>query len=85
MMPHLRQDVSAVEVEDGMVLLDERTGRYYQVNGSGAVVLGALLGGGGEEEAADALTERYDVDRERALADVGRIVGQLRATGLVTP
>ncbi|MFI1969678.1 lasso peptide biosynthesis PqqD family chaperone [Streptomyces cinnamoneus] len=84
-MPHLRQDVSAVEVEDGMVLLDERTGRYYQVNGSGAVVLGALLGGGGEEEAADALTERYDVDRERALADVGRIVGQLRATGLVTP
>ncbi len=84
-MLSLRQDISIVAVEDGMVLLDERSGRYYQVNGSGAVVLGVLLEGGGEDEAADALTERYDVCRERALADAAEIIRRLRTTGLVTP
>ncbi|GAA3084469.1 hypothetical protein GCM10020000_83530 [Streptomyces olivoverticillatus] len=83
-MLNLRQDVSVVTVEDGMVLLDEHTGRYFQVNDSGAVVLGVLVEGGGEEEAVDALTERYGVPRDRALADVGKIVHQLRTTGLVT-
>ncbi|MEU5052065.1 lasso peptide biosynthesis PqqD family chaperone [Streptomyces sp. NPDC021096] len=83
-MLSLRQDISVVAVDDGMVLLDERTGRYYQVNGSGAVVLGVLLEGGGEDEAADALTERYDVLRERALADAAEIIRRLRTTGLVT-
>lgn len=73
-----------VAVEDGMVLLDERTGRYFQVNDSGAVVLGVLVEGGSEEEAVDALTERYGVLRDRALADVGKIVHQLRTAGLVT-
>jgi hypothetical protein len=83
-MTKLRADVSAVSVEDGMVLLDERTGRYYQVNGSGAVVLTILIGGGGRQEAADALVERYDVDRDRALGDAGTIIDRLSATGLVT-
>ncbi|MEU3355341.1 lasso peptide biosynthesis PqqD family chaperone [Streptomyces sp. NPDC037389] len=71
-------------VEDGMVLLDGRSGRYYQVNDSGALVLGVLIEGGGEEEAADALTERYGVSRSRALADIDKIVRQLRSTGLMT-
>ncbi|AZQ69863.1 MULTISPECIES: lasso peptide biosynthesis PqqD family chaperone [Streptomyces] len=84
-MPSLRQDISAATVEDGMVLLDERSGRYYQLNGSGALVLRILIEGGGEKEAADALTEHYDVPRDRALADIGRIVRRLCGAGLMTP
>ncbi|MDT0453176.1 lasso peptide biosynthesis PqqD family chaperone [Streptomyces hesseae] len=83
-MLNLRQDVSVAVVEDGMVLLDGRSGRYYQVNDSGALVLGVLIEGGGEEEAADALTERYGVARGQALADIDKIVRRLCSTGLMT-
>jgi hypothetical protein len=84
-MSTLRAEVSTVAVEDGMVLLDERTGRYYQVNGSGALVLSTLIEGGGRQEAADALVARYAVEPDRALSDAGTIIDRLRATGLVTP
>ncbi|MGW0515728.1 lasso peptide biosynthesis PqqD family chaperone [Crossiella sp. NPDC003009] len=82
-MPSLRQDVSTVEVEDGMVLLDERTGRYYQLNNSGALVLTVLMEGGGEQDAAEALTQCYEVPPERARQDAGAVLAQLCATGLV--
>ncbi|MEU8584764.1 lasso peptide biosynthesis PqqD family chaperone [Streptomyces abikoensis] len=84
-MPSLRQDISVVAVEDGMVLLDERSGRYYHLNGSGALVLRILIEGGGEKEAADALTEHYDVPRDRVSADIGRIVRRLYGAGLMAP
>ncbi|MCC3768558.1 lasso peptide biosynthesis PqqD family chaperone [Streptomyces sp. UNOC14_S4] len=84
-MPNLRADVSTVPVVDGLVLLDERTGRYYQLNDSGAVVLGVLIDGGGEAEAADALTERYDVTREQALIDAAEVIHTLHTAGLIAP
>jgi hypothetical protein len=47
----LRADVSAIDADDGLVLLDERSGKYYQLNSSGAIVLRALL----DDGSADAL------------------------------
>lgn len=37
--------VTACATEDGMVLLDERIGRYWQLNITGAAVVAALLDG----------------------------------------
>ncbi|RSN30870.1 lasso peptide biosynthesis PqqD family chaperone [Amycolatopsis sp. WAC 01416] len=80
-----RPNVSIVDTDYGSVLLDERKGRYFQLNPSGRIVVRTLLEGGGSDEAAGALIEEYDVSRERAEQDVTALVEGLRAAGLVTP
>ena len=40
----LRPDVSAASTATGIVLLDERSGRYWQLNRSGSAALRTLLG-----------------------------------------
>ncbi|WP_037304142.1 lasso peptide biosynthesis PqqD family chaperone [Amycolatopsis orientalis] len=79
-----RADVSIVDTDYGSVLLDERKGRYFQLNPSGRIVVRTLLEGGDSEQAAGALIEEYDVSRERAEQDVTTLVEGLRAAGLVT-
>ncbi|MFD6066258.1 MULTISPECIES: lasso peptide biosynthesis PqqD family chaperone [Amycolatopsis] len=79
-----RPNVSIVDTDYGSVLLDERKGRYFQLNPSGRIVVRTLLEGGDSEEAAGALIEEYDVSRERAEQDVTALVEGLRAAGLVT-
>ena len=76
----LRTEVVAVDTEDARVLLDERTGHYFQLNRSGALILDAVLA---DEDAAQRLTEVYAVDPERATADVADLLERLRAAGLV--
>lgn len=79
----LRKGVSVTETEDGTVLLDQRSGKYWQLNPSGALILSTLLEGGTPEAAADAVAARYPVDADRALADVRALLETLRAARLV--
>jgi Coenzyme PQQ synthesis protein D (PqqD) len=81
----LRADVSLTDTDDGMVLLDERSGRYWQLNSSGALVLRRLLDGATPEEVTKTLTTRYPVSQEQAGSDVAALVASLRAAGLVSP
>lgn len=79
----LRDDVIATSTEYGLVLLDERAGEYWNLNPSGALVIGALLEGADGDGAAQLLAERHDVDLASARADVDDVLAQLRAAGLV--
>ena len=79
----LRKGVTVTETEDGAVVLDERSGTYWQLNSSGSLILSILLAGGTEEQAADALAAKYPVDPGRALADVRALIESLRAARLV--
>ncbi len=79
----LRRDVSATPTEEGMVLLDERASIYFQLNGTGALVLRSLLDGASLQAAANELTTRYSVTPEQASGDVAALVGSLRDAGLV--
>jgi Coenzyme PQQ synthesis protein D (PqqD) len=81
----LRADVSITKTDDGMVLLDERSGRYWQLNSSGALVLRTLLDGATLEQAATTLAARYPVCQEQASGDVTALVTSLRAARLVCP
>lgn len=85
MSVRLRADVSLVETDDGMVLLDERSGRYWQLNRVGGLVLRILLDGATPEDAAKTLATRYPVSRERAHSDVRALVESLHAARLVAP
>lgn len=79
----LGKSVSVTETADGAVVLDQRSGKYWQLNPSGAVVLATLLAGGTPEQAAEAVVARYPVDADRALADVRALVAALRSARLV--
>ena len=83
-MSRLRAHVSACPTEEGMVLLDERTGRYWQLNATGAAVVAALLDGATPEQVADRLAAARRVSRERAAADVTALLEALIRANLVS-
>lgn len=81
-MFRLRDHVAFTDTSDGAVLLDERSGRYWQMNDSGCAVLRVLLEGGTTEDAARCLADRYQVTTERATHDVSVLVVALTKAGL---
>lgn len=83
-MSRLRADVTACITEDGMILLDERTGAYWQLNATGAAVLQALLDGATTEQVTDRLAATRPVSRRRAAADVTALLDQLTRARLVS-
>ena len=80
----LRADVSVADTDYGQVLLDERSGRYWQLNPTGVVVVRALLDGADETGAVAVLTSSFEVDEAQARQDVSALVAGLRTAGLVT-
>ncbi len=81
----LRPNVSTVPTDDGMVLLDERTGRYFQLNGTGAAIARELLDGSDPEKTAARVAERYAVEPARVAADVTALMDALHKAELVAP
>lgn len=79
----LGDDVCATDTDEGMVLLDKRAGRYWQLNPTGRLILRTLLDGGTARQAAEDLSRQYLVNVEQASEDVSALVGQLRSAGLV--
>ncbi|MFC9976638.1 lasso peptide biosynthesis PqqD family chaperone [Spirillospora sp. NPDC127200] len=81
----LREHVTMTETPHGAVLLDERSGRYWQTNRTGAQALRALLDGASVPEAAEALRERHtdQVGADQARADVTELIDALRAAEVV--
>jgi hypothetical protein len=81
----LRPEVTATETDDGLVLLDERRGRYWHLNRSGAATLRLLLDGRSPDQVADALVVRFPAAAATAAGDVNRLIDSLRAAGMVYP
>lgn len=83
-MYSLAKHVTMTEAEHGAVLLNERTGRYWLLNDTGAMALGRLLETGSIEEAVGLLCASYrSPDRQQVERDVHALVEQLQAAGLV--
>ncbi|MEU1375975.1 lasso peptide biosynthesis PqqD family chaperone [Streptomyces triculaminicus] len=82
-MTQLRTDVASCPTEDGMVLLDERNGRYWQLNATGATVLQALLDGATPEQITDQLVAARPFTRDRAAADIATLLDHLNRAGLL--
>jgi hypothetical protein len=81
----LAPDLSATDTDDGMVLLDQRSGRYWMLNRTGATTLRLALAGRTPEEVAAELTATAPDGRARALADVQTLLASLRKARLVVP
>jgi hypothetical protein len=79
----LTPDVTLTDVENGLVLLDQRNGRYWHLNGTGATALRMLLDGSSPEDTARRLGDQAPDGAGRALADVRSLVDGLRRARLV--
>jgi len=79
----MKPDVSVCELDAHTVVLNERTGKYWQLNETGATMLTALLDGATAEEVAERVATVRPVDTEQALADVRALVDSLVGADLV--
>jgi len=80
----LPPDVTATRTEGGMVLLQETTGRYWMLNGTGAAVVQLLSEGKTVPDIVEELGSRFGQDPERIAADVRALLEQLGKAKLVT-
>ncbi|MDJ1134870.1 lasso peptide biosynthesis PqqD family chaperone [Streptomyces iconiensis] len=81
----LADHVSVVPGEDGSsVVLDQRNGRYWQLNATGAMILRLLLRERNTRDTVRALVERHPTAAERIPGDVETLLATLRERGLVT-
>ncbi len=73
----LHPDVSVTDTDDGCVLLQERTGRYWQLNVTGTGVLRRLLDGDSPATIAADLVATYGIDQSQAEQDVEGVLSDL--------
>lgn len=79
----LAPDVELTDTGSGTVVLDQGKGTYFQVNGTGAMVLRALAAGRGAEGAVADLQAAYPDSDQDIRADVDLIVERIVKAGLV--
>ena len=79
----LREGVFLAETEDGISLLDEDSGQYWNLNPTAALIVRTLLEGGTPEQAAVALTNEYRADLDSASRDVHELLEALESAALL--
>ena len=80
----LRQDrLQWVELENEVIALDEEALAYLSANESAALLWRELAAGTTLDALAGRLVEHFDLEPERATADVSRFVDELRTRGLL--
>ncbi|MBF6174619.1 lasso peptide biosynthesis PqqD family chaperone [Nocardia blacklockiae] len=78
-----RDGVSLAETDDGITLLDEKSGIYWGLNGSAAVALRELAATGSLAAAAAAVAAKYDVGTPDAERDIRALLDELRSAALL--
>jgi hypothetical protein len=79
----LRDGVLAQFALPQAVLLDARSGEYFELNAVGTAIVRALLESGTREAAIAALCAGFTVDAQRAGADVDAFAVELQQRGLL--
>jgi coenzyme PQQ synthesis protein D (PqqD) len=80
----LAPHVTLTKTEHGLVLLNERTGQYWQMNSTGATVLTWLLDGQTLESAIAHLRQRHPNAADRAETDVHNLILALHIAKVIT-
>ena len=75
--------ISAQRMETGAVLMDAATGDCFELNRVGAEVWEQIARGGDVATMVAGLASRYGVAAEQVSEDVGKLIDQLLARGLV--
>ena len=78
-------DAACAPVEDGAVVLNMRTKRYYSLNETGAMIWGLLEDEMAVEDVVARVVERYDVDEVEARRSVAVLLDELAVEALIAP
>ena len=78
-------DAACASVDDGTVVLNMRTKRYYSLNETGATVWRMLENDAAPAEIAGELVAIYDVTEATAIETVEGLLRELEAEALVAP
>jgi hypothetical protein len=78
----LSPHTAAVMTEDGTVLLNERTGHYWQLNRTGAYALEQLSAGQPLDRVATDIAARYGIDPIHVRTDITAMTDRLTEAGL---
>lgn len=78
------REVAWRRIDDEVLVLQVRTGYYYSLNGTGALVWEALAKGEPVPRICDRLRREYAVTAAVAARDVSALLADLAAEGLVT-
>ena len=77
------ESVVFTELDDEVVMLDVKSGQYYELDAIGARIWVLLEDKPSMTALRDALTAEYDVDGETCLKDLDDFIGNLAQLGLV--
>ena len=78
-------DVVSEQVGDGLVLLNLRTGVYWGLNRTGAVVWRALQQHSSFEVICREIEDKFEASREEIAATVGALMDELADENLLVP
>lgn len=81
----IADSVVLTDTEYGAVLLEQRTGEYFNLNMTGTIVLRMLVEGEEVPAIVQRLGEEYSVTLEEAREDVDALLTELHDAGLVRP
>src|SRR3989454_12848211 len=82
----INDEFTAAKVfDDEAIVINVVTGRYYDLEGSGALAWTMLTAGATPGEVAEALAASFDVDAATARRDVDALVERLVAEELIVP
>lgn len=79
-----REEVAAKVMDGEAIIINLITGVYYSMDKVGGLVWDLIEGGNSLAEIVATIPERYDVTRERAHADVERLVAELFEEKLIS-
>lgn len=80
----MQRGVDVAFTPEGAVLLDEKSGRYWRLNSSGAMSLQLLLQGHSLVAVAAKLSAEFDVEPSEAERDIANLVQTLVEERLIT-
>jgi len=81
--PKVHSGVTTREVDEGLLVHDERSGQVHVLNRTGGRVLGLCDGAHDASEIARILAAEGGVDESRTATDVGTILAQFGRLGLL--
>lgn len=77
-------DVLFRELGEELVLLDLNSSKYFSLNETGAVIWNLLEQGEDHGSIARQLSMKFDVDEQKAMADVEDLLDRLCSAGLIS-
>jgi PqqD family protein of HPr-rel-A system len=83
MMIRIPETLSVSRLDDELVLLDERSGKYFGLNAVGSRIFSLLKETGDEAATLAALVAEYQAPEERLKADLGAFIAKLAERGLL--